>query len=140
MLQRGATHTTGRLRLVVETDDAALGISEFACFSSTFDVLACSGPREGDRCPAVDGQPCPLVESADVVLNRLTDPDAQRDVVEGVHATSPSVPMVVALPAGLELPLPDGCVPLRATTSTSGQLHALRHAATRAPTPAIVRS
>jgi hypothetical protein len=140
MLQRGATHPSGRLRLVVETDDAALGISDFTCFSSTFDVMACGGPRGSDRCPAVDGQPCPLIESSDVVLNRLTDPETQRSVVEGVRTTSPGVPMVVALPAGLELPLPDGCVPLRATTSTSGQLHALREAATRAPTPATVLS
>jgi hypothetical protein len=140
MLQRGATHPTGRLRLVVETDDAALGISDFTCFSSTFDVMACSGPREDDRCPAVDGLPCPLIESADVVLNRLTDPGTQRSVVEGVRATSPRVPMVVALPAGLELPLPDGCIPLRAATSTSGQLQALRHAAVQAATPATVRA
>jgi hypothetical protein len=137
MLQRGATHPTGRLRLVIETDDAALGISDFTCFADTFDVMACSGPREGDRCPAVDGQPCPLIESSDVVLNRFTDLDTLRSVAEGVRATSPEVPMVVALPAGIELPLPDGCIPLQASTSTSGQLQALRQAATQAPRPSM---
>lgn len=131
MLQRVSRHSSRPLRLVVETDDPALVIADFVSFAAAgFDVMCCGGPRENDPCPAVEGQPCPLVEDADVVLNQLDDRGAQHAVVDGVRRTSPDTPMVVTVPTGFEYDLPDGCVPLSATTSVSGQTQALRRAAT----------
>ena len=133
MLQRLPHHPSRTLRLVVETDDPALAIADFASFAAAgFDVVCCGGPRENDPCPAVEGQPCPLVEDSDVVLNQLNDRGAQHAVVDGVHTMSPDVPMVVTVPAGVEYELPDGCVLLSPSTSVNGQTLALRRAALRA--------
>jgi hypothetical protein len=132
MLRRVSRHPSQTLRLVVETDDPALEISDFVSFAGVFDVVCCSGPRENNPCPAVEGQPCLLVEDSDVVLNQFTDQQTQAAVVRGVHATSPGVPMVVGMAAGLEFPLPEGCVAMATSTSVNGQLHALRRAATQA--------
>lgn len=131
MLWRASRHRSRPFRLLVETEDPSLAIADFVDFSAAgFDVVCCSGPREGDPCPATEGRNCPLVEDSDVVLNQLTDRNTQKAVLDGVSRTAPGVPMVVALPAGVDLDLPDGCVPLPATTSVNGQVQAVRRAAT----------
>jgi len=126
-----SSHPSRQRRLVVESDDPALAVSDFACFTGVFDVVSCSGPRENDPCPAIEGESCPVVQGSDVVLNQLSDPQVQRAVVDGVHATSPGVPMVVGMTPGAEFSLPDGCVPLTRSASVNGQLNALRRAATK---------
>ena len=104
MLQRLPHHPSRPFRVVVETDDPALAVSDFVSFAAAgFDVVCCGGPGDNDPCPAVEGRSCPLVEDSDVVLNQLNDRGTQHAVVDGVHRTSPDVPMVVTVPAGFRL-------------------------------------
>jgi hypothetical protein len=133
MLQPHRNHQGRRFRLVVETDDPALAISDFASFTAAgFDVVCCGGPGNNDPCPVVEGRVCPVVEDSDVVLNQLKGHQTQHAVVDGVHRTSPSVPLVVAMaPDGFEHDLPDGCVSLAPLTSVNGQTFALRRAVVR---------
>ena len=134
MLQPHRNHPSRPFRLVVETDDPALAISDFASFTAAgFDVVCCGGPHDDQSCPVVEGRACPLVEDSDVVLNQFNDHETRHAVLDGVHRTSPDVPMVVtAPPAGFEFDLPDGCVPLAPLTSVNGQTGALRRAVARA--------
>ena len=126
MLQRPVSHPSRRLRLVVETDDPALVISDFARFRDAgFDVVVCSGPDADHPCPALDGEPCAEIERADIVYNALRDPGTQAAVAE-VSRRATDVPMVVSVATGSTEPLPDGCIPLTDTVSVNGQIDALR--------------
>lgn len=129
MFQRRASRGAP-LRLVVETNDPALTISDFVCFRQAgFDVTVCHGPDGDHPCPVVTGDTCTALDRADVVLNALDDVDAQRTVVDAVHAAVPDVPMVVNLAPGMPDDLPSGCVPLSRTMSVGGQVDAVRRAA-----------
>ena len=130
MFQRSMSHPSCSLRVVVETDDATLAVSDFSCFRDAgFDVAVCSGPDTEHRCPAIDGEPCALVASAAVVVNAFTDASTQHAVAHAVHATAPKVPMVVSVVPGMSDELPDGCTTLRRHTSVNGQTDAVRRAA-----------
>ncbi len=60
-----------------------------------FDVIACSGPR-GGRCPALAGEPCPLVAGADaVVVSRPRDDERWRSLVDAHARAHPGVPVCV---------------------------------------------
>lgn len=132
MKPRTVAHGSSRVRLVVETDDPAVAICDFATFvDAGFDVVVCGGPSDGAPCPVVDGQPCVALEEADVVFNALRDQTHRTDVARAVHETSPDVAMVVSGPFEPEDDLPDGCVHLSDRTSVPGQIAALRHAAFR---------
>ena len=128
MLQHLPHHPSRPFRVVVETDDPALAISDFASFAAAgFGVVCCGGPSDDHPCPVVEGRPCPLVEDSDIVLNQFKDHETQHAVLDGVHRTSPDVPMVVTVPPnGFEYDLPDGCVSLAPFTSVNGQTLALR--------------
>lgn len=67
-----------------------------------FRVLACPGPSgEWSGCPALRGEPCPLVGGADVVLDALPG-DPERSLQASHHRLHPSVPVCVQLPPGDE--------------------------------------
>ena len=62
-----------RPRVLVEDDDPALAISDFALFGQAgFDVAYCSGPGgAAGGCPVLRGQRCALLDGADAVLHGL---------------------------------------------------------------------
>ena len=130
MFQRPASHSARPLRLVVETDDPTLAISDFVCFRDAgFDVAVCHGPGEDHSCPAVAGGRCDLVDDADVVLNAMRDPDDRFIVVNAIRLSDPAVPIVVSPPAGTGEWVPDECIGLPASVSINGQIDVLRRAA-----------
>ena len=135
MFQRPASHSTRPLRLVVETDDPSLAISDFACFRDAgFDVAVCRGPDADVTCPAASGGRCDLVDDADVVLNAMRDPDDQCIVVAAIREADPTVPIVAIAPHRPGERVPDDCIILGSTVSINGQVDALRRAAV-APRP-----
>ncbi|MBN2624747.1 MAG: hypothetical protein JXA83_15320 [Acidimicrobiales bacterium] len=60
-------------------------------------VITCSGPRgPRPRCPALAGEPCPLVEGADaVVMSRPRDEEPWRALADAHHDVHPGVPVCV---------------------------------------------
>ena len=72
-----------------------------------FEVLACPGPAGGwSKCPALHGQPCPLVAGADVVVDAVPG-EQGRALLEAHRRLHPSVPVCIALAAGAEPANPD---------------------------------
>lgn len=127
------SHPSRSLRVVVETDDPALLISDFACFvDAGFDVDVCPGPDGRHPCPVLEGSSCERLARAAVVVNAFRDPATQQAVARAVHATTPRLPMVVEPAPGMEAPLPDGCTTLHPVMSVSGQTDAVRRAAVAA--------
>ena len=63
-----------------------------------YEVSWCPGP-EGHpvrRCPLMNGDVCPLVESADVLVCALgLDQQSGREVLDALHRTRPELPVVV---------------------------------------------
>ena len=129
MVQRHVSHPSRSLRLVVETDDPALAISDFACFRDAgFDVVVCGGPDDDHPCPAVSGVPCRDIEQADVVFNAIRDAKMQLAFVRAVRRTH-DTPMVVSAFPEVSSELPEGCVSVSQTASVNGQTDAVRRAA-----------
>ncbi len=87
-----------------------------AAQAAGYQVLACPGPSgQWHGCPALRGEPCPLVTEADLVLDVVPD-DPNRSLVEAHRLLHPSVPVCVQLPPGhhdetVETPGADGSVP-----------------------------
>jgi hypothetical protein len=120
-------------RLLVETPDPALAISNFDAFREAgFEVTVCEGPAVDAReCPVVRGEPCPLVADADVVLFDLdSDLSTRSQVLAATRANRPNLPIVVrsAAPATA-----DSDTTIRPTTSVGGQVSALQKAVLRGP-------
>src|SRR3954447_13674965 len=91
--------SSGTVRLVVETDDPALRISDFASFRAAgFDVVVCGGPDRSHGCPAIDGEICGEMEWADVVYNAFRDLDTQLEVANAVHRTADTSMLVSVTP------------------------------------------
>lgn len=94
---------SGRPRVLVE---AAGGRWEHyrAVRDAGFQVLACPGiHRRLVRCPALEGRPCPLAATADVILEALPAQDGRRllDAHEVVH---PAVPVALRPPGSPATP------------------------------------
>jgi hypothetical protein len=129
MMQRQTSEPPRSVRLVVETDDPALMISDFACFREAgFDVVVCGGPDPSRVCPAVEGEVCRDIAEADVVFNAFRHLDTQLAVANGVHRTS-DTPVVVSATPGMTAQLPPGCIRVTRTESVNGQIDAARRAA-----------
>lgn len=70
-----------------------------------YDVLACPGPvsgvrrppvrDEGRACPLLEGEPCPAVDGADVVVTGLADTPAGREIVRRIADDDPDRPLLV---------------------------------------------
>ena len=133
MQPRHVTRRSAPVRVLVETDDPALAICDFAAFvEAGFSVEVCGGTADGHPCPALDGQRCPSVAEADVVFNTFHDSGLRQAVAAAVHDSAADVAMVVSTPA-VDDDLPAGCTRIRDVTSVPGQVAALRRAAFRAP-------
>jgi len=123
-------------RLLMESRAPGVDIANFDAFRDAgFDVTVCEGPDESPDCPLVRGEPCPLVDEADVVLFDLDDLPARWAVLDALRASRPALPVVVRAqgPAALGYP---GCSTIRTTTSVNGQVSALRKAVMRWTTSA----
>jgi hypothetical protein len=93
---RGAVRGGGPAgpRVLVEAPGGRWHASREAA-DAGFDVITCSGPR-GGRCPALAGEPCPLVEGADaVVVSRPRDDERWRSLVDAHARAHPAVPVCV---------------------------------------------
>ena len=71
---------------------------EKAVRAAGFEVIACPGPApDGSRCPALRGEPCPLVAGADVVVDAIPG-DTGQSLLDAHVRTFPSVPLCVEVP------------------------------------------
>ena len=61
-----------------------------------YDIVLCAGPRPDQPCPALDGQPCPLVANVDLVINVVRDAVTQSALARNVRELTPGTPMVIA--------------------------------------------
>lgn len=125
-----ATCCGERLRVLVETSDPALLISDFRFLvDDSFDVAICAGPGpDASRCPLLRGEACDLVAEADVVLHAL---DPGLHVPSAIKTVRPDLPVLVERPrqrAGPQTLVPEGCVPLDMPCSVGGQLEAVHRA------------
>lgn len=92
-------------RILVE---AAYGhwAGEKAARDAGFDVRTCRGPGANGHCPMVEGDGCPLVEGADVVVSQFPDDAAYRTAIVDELQRHPDLHLV--LPAfGSAGPDPD---------------------------------
>jgi hypothetical protein len=116
-------------RLLVETRDPALAVSDFTAFRRAgFEITLCEGPlAEASECPLVDGEPCPLATEADLVMFDLgddRDDAAQRAcVLDAMRAFRPDLPIVVR--SATPTPGTADADTIRPTTSVTGQVEAL---------------
>lgn len=116
----------GRLRVLVETADRTLLISDFRCLlDAGFDVATCAGPdHDSSRCPLLRGEQCELVAQSDVVVHAL-DPTLQ--IATAIKTAHPDLPVLVQRRRRQDgTPVPEGCVPLDMPCSVGGQLEAIR--------------
>jgi hypothetical protein len=93
-----STGATNGKRVVVESDDAAVGWAVGGVLQREgYEVVQCPGPDAGHRCPVLDGGRCQLVADADVVINLLggdhTDGigPAVRTALRSAHPDTPVV-------------------------------------------------
>jgi ribosomal protein S18 acetylase RimI-like enzyme len=83
-----------------------------AAQAAGFQVLVCPGPSgQWTGCPALRGEPCPLVTEADLVVDLVPD-DADRSLIEAHRRLHPSVPVCVQLPPGRQFDTPEPQVPV----------------------------
>jgi hypothetical protein len=134
MFQRtaAAAHSSStRLRVVIESDDPALALSDFSAFTCAgIDVTLCSGPgADAGECPAVAGRRCDAVDHADAVFHALGLGAPGRAVLAALAECGAAARCVVSLVAGDGGPLPKGCTALVSTASPAGQVAALRQTA-----------
>jgi hypothetical protein len=130
MFQRTSPSHHRPVQLLIETDDPSLTIADFTTFlEAGFDVTVCGGPDMLESCPALDGYPCPLVDSADVIVNEIRDSVTRHEIARTLRALTPDVPILVHVRPGREDTAPAGCIPLATTTSVNGQIAAIRKAA-----------
>lgn len=119
-----------RLRVLIESADPALAVSDFGAFTAAgMDVAVCHGPeRTAAECPLVRDEPCRLYAGADVVLFDRGSPASE--LFEAARRRHPATPVVIR--GGGAENAPEGCESLPAGASVEGQISVLRRAAERA--------
>lgn len=122
-----AVEGSSRLRVLVESADPALALSDFAHFTRAgLDVAVCPGPGDArTQCPLLHDESCPLVAEADVVLFGLGDKG--RDLLEHGRRHTHGTPVVVR--EGDEGAAAGEYSVLPARSSVNGQIDVLRRAA-----------
>lgn len=103
-----------RPRILIEVQGGRSRLSP-ALREAGFEVRGCSGPsaRPGHTCPMLAGQPCPLVEGADVVVHALGRNDPAAVALLAAHGTSGTRRLVVDVRRGDPVDeAPDGAVVL----------------------------
>lgn len=129
MTRRTSTEGKPPPQLLVESDDPYGAMVDVLPFvDAGFDVVVCGGPATGEPCPALDGQPCPLVTDADLVLNAVSDTERQTAIASAVRATTPDVPVVVRVRPDVDADMPPGCLRLSASQGMSAQVSAIGRA------------
>jgi [ribosomal protein S18]-alanine N-acetyltransferase len=85
-----------RPRLLVEGCGARWH-ADTEAWAAGWDVVTCAGPgaRSVATCPLLDGEPCPLVEGADLVVVALRPSDPRHAAVLDGHASAGSTPPVL---------------------------------------------
>ncbi len=83
-------------RVLIETDHSRwIGEQEMA--DAGFDIAVCAKTcRTAKTCPALRGEPCPLIEGADVVIIDLPDSDQARDLLHHELLVHPGLQPVLA--------------------------------------------
>ena len=130
MLQR-TWHRRAGWTLLVESNEPGVEISDFVAFRDAgFAVSACTGPgSDPAECPVVRGEPCALLDDADVVLFDLGgDPPARSVVLAAMRTARPGLPIVVRSDDPAAVGATEGCHAIPTTTSVNGQVSALRKA------------
>jgi hypothetical protein len=90
------------MRLLIESDHPYERVADYVRFvDAGMDVVVCGGPAGDQTCAALDGQPCPLVDEVDAVLNDIEDEATRLAIAEGMRATAPDVPMIVLMRPGV---------------------------------------
>jgi hypothetical protein len=119
---RGAT-----LRVLIESADPALAVSDFGAFTAAgIDVALCHGPDHTPaECPVVRGEACPLAAGADVVLFDLGP--TRGEVFEARRRVHPATPVV--LRGGAAKDGPGDCESIPPSASVQGQIGVLRRVA-----------
>lgn len=109
----GRVDASPRLRVLVESADPALAVSDFVEFTEAgIDIALCSGPSDDPtECPLVRGRECALARGADAVLFKLGT--GGQGVLDALRHERGGTPVVV---------LDDSC-------SVGGQIDAVRRAA-----------
>jgi hypothetical protein len=125
------------VRVVVETTDEALAVSDFRRYRDAgLDVTVCGGPVGDERCPLVEGGECASAGQADVVLFGL---GVRGDILAAHRARHPAVPVVVEVRRDDDSPPDaDGCTVLRFPSSVDEQIRVLHRAARRFEHPARI--
>jgi hypothetical protein len=134
-LRAGAERRRPPWRLLIESRAPGVDIANFDAFQCAgFDVAVCDGPGERpSECPLVRGEPCSLVDDADVVLFEPCDLPWRTAVLGALRASRPELPVVVRT----DEPAEDygGCQTIHTTTSVNGQVSALHKAVMRWTSP-----
>jgi len=85
-----------RQRILLEVPGGHWHADE-AARKAGFQVLACPGPRRGwSQCPALRGEPCPLVAGADLIVDAMPG-EPGRALLDAHRRMYPSVPVCVEL-------------------------------------------
>jgi hypothetical protein len=101
-----------RLRVVIESADPALAVSDFSQFTRAgIDVALCCGPGDSRDCPLLRDEDCALAAGADAVLHKLG------------HGGTPVLEAMRDHPGGTPV------VVLDESSSVEGQIDAVRRAA-----------
>jgi ribosomal protein S18 acetylase RimI-like enzyme len=89
--------THDRPRLLLEVPGGRWH-TEKAARDAGFQVLACPGPAgRWSHCPALRGEPCPLVAGADLVVDAVPG-DPGKSLLDAHRRAHPSVPLCVEVP------------------------------------------
>ena len=115
-----------RVALIETTDPYSTVFECLPLLDAGYDVVLCAGPRPDQSCPALDGQPCPLVEDANLVINAVGDTSTQTAIARGVREMTPDAPLAVIAGAKVIAELPHGCVRYENITSLAHQLRRVK--------------
>ncbi len=85
-----------RPRVLIETDHSRW-IGEQEMVDAGFDIVVCAKAcRTATTCPALRGEPCPLIEGADVVVIDLPDSEQARDLLHHELLIHPGLQPILA--------------------------------------------
>jgi CheY-like chemotaxis protein len=87
-----------RPRVLIEDADGERALSTATALRSAgYTVGICGGPTDSAPCPLAEGEDCPFVDGADVIVCALApDTRAGRDVLHALRLRRPSRPLVIA--------------------------------------------
>jgi len=93
-----------RERVLVVHHDAGIAEAEATALRRLgYDIEQCAGPAKS-ACPVMQGEPCPAVERADVLVYDVwatTDSDGGRRLIEELRELYPDIPVVLTAPGML---------------------------------------